>query len=107
MLIWTNVAGTQFSFLRTALTPFRMPDLDSSGMPVVCCTGMLKDQFSGRLIELKCEMSKSQPNLNTYSSQFDLIHPPPNPQEALLKIFDINHRQLILAIFGYYPRQPV
>ena len=79
--------GPQFCFLRTALTPFRMPDLNSSGMQVVYCTGMLKDQFSGRLIGLKCELSKSQPNLNTSSSQFDFIPPsPPHPQGALLKI---------------------
>ena len=36
----------RFSFLRTALTPFRMPDLNSSGM--------LKDQFSGRRNHFKC-----------------------------------------------------
>ena len=35
--------GTRFFFLRTALTPFRMPDLNSSGMPVIYCTGMRKD----------------------------------------------------------------
>ena len=30
-----HVCGVRFSFLRTALTPFRMPDLYTSGMPVV------------------------------------------------------------------------
>ena len=43
-----GMGGTLFSFLRTALTPFRMPDLNSSGMPVIYWTGMLKVQFSGR-----------------------------------------------------------
>ena len=64
-----------------------MPDQYSSGMPVVDCTGMLKDQFSGRLIGLRCELSKSHPNLNKSLSQFDLTPPsPPQPQGALLQI---------------------
>ena len=44
----------RFFFLRTALTPFRMPDLNSSGMPVIYCTGMLKDLFSGMRKYLEC-----------------------------------------------------
>ena len=39
----------RFFFLRTALRPFRMPELNSSGMSVVFCTGMPIDHFSGRI----------------------------------------------------------
>ena len=49
----TGLYRTRFSVLRTALTPFRMPDLNSSGMPVIYWTGMLKDQFSGRQNHLR------------------------------------------------------
>ena len=45
---WEPSCRTQFSFLRIALTPFHMPNLNSSGMPAIYWTGMLKDQFSGR-----------------------------------------------------------
>ena len=63
-----------------------MPDLKSSGMPVIYCTGMPKNHFSGRLIEL-VNCPYSQPNLNTSSSHIDFKPPtPPHPRGALLQI---------------------
>ena len=49
-----KVEGTRFSFLRTAMTPFRMPDLNSSGMPDIDWTGVLKDQN-----DLECNSLKT------------------------------------------------
>ena len=85
----STAGGSFISFLRTALTPFRMPDLKSSGMPDIHCTGMPKNQFSGRLIELKWMWIVLNPNLiSTHPQVILTLKPPtpPHPRGALLQI---------------------